>query len=287
MHIWRKRVPWILLIVLGLSSFCIVYIAIREDRSGLLTVSFLDIGQGDAIFIDAPNGNQMLLDGGPGQIVVRKLGEAMPFYDRSIDVLMASHADQDHIGGLPDVLDRFFVARVIEGGTMSSTSAYQALEDRKKAERSQNVLVHTGDKIVLDRKRGVVLAVLFPDRDASLLETNTGSIVAKLTYGKICFLLTGDSPIAIEEYLVRLYGDTLRCDVLKVGHHGSRTSSSPGFVKAVSPAYGIISAGKDNTYGHPHQEVMDTLKSFGVKILRTDELGTITFVTDGKVLQQK
>lgn len=263
------------------ADIIIWYVLIHEDRRGILTVSFLDIGQGDAIFIDAPNGSQLLLDGGAGSVVLRQLGGVMSFYDRSIDVLLASHADADHIGGLLDVLKRFSVAAMIEGGTHSETSAYAALEQGVASERAAHRILHAGDKIILDGERGVVLKILFPDRDAIDFETNTGSIVAELTYGTVCFMLTGDSPQAIEEYLVSLYGDKLHCQVLKAGHHGSKTSSSEEFVSAVSPTYGIISAGKDNKYGHPNQETLDTLNKFGAEILRTDELGTISFITDG------
>ena len=279
---WRKHLPLFFLALLLAVDIFAWYVLVNEDRRGLLTVSFLDVGQGDAIFIEAPNGNQLLLDGGPDASVLRELGKKMPFYDRSIDVLAVSHSDQDHIAGLPDVLARFSVALVIEGGTMSSTSAYEALEHARADEGSRFVLARAGDRIVLDEERGVVLSVLFPDRDASQFETNTGSIVAELVYGDTCFLLTGDSPTAIEEYLVELYNDALECDVLKAGHHGSRTSSSPEFVKAVSPTYAVISAGKENRYGHPHKEVLDILNAAGVKVLRTDEHGVVTFVSDGK-----
>ena len=140
---------------------------------------------------------------------------------------------------------------------------------------------------MLDEKRGITLDVLFPDRDVSGLDTNDGSLVTRLSYGEICFLLMGDAPRGVEEYLTHLYGDYLHCAVLKVGHHGSRTSSSEFFVQKVAPQYAVISDGKDNSYGHPHQETLDTLKEFGVNVLRTDTLGTITFETDGVELWKR
>lgn len=282
----RKLLPFLLVLLL-IVDIVIWYVYLYEDRQGILTVSFLDVGQGDAIFIDAPNGNQLLLDGGVGSAVLRQLSTVTPFYDRTIDVLVASHADQDHIGGFPNVLRRFNVATVIEGGTRSDTAVYESLEGEVDAENSTHLIARAGEKIILDKKRGVIFTTLFPDRDVSGLETNTGSIVGILSYGNICFMLTGDSPIAIEEYMVSLYGNKLHCQVLKVGHHGSKTSSSQKFVAAVAPSYAVISAGKDNKYGHPNQETLDTLTKFGVDILRTDELGTITFATNGVELWKR
>ncbi|KKP80420.1 MAG: internalization-related competence protein ComEC/Rec2 protein, partial [Parcubacteria group bacterium GW2011_GWB1_35_5] len=132
---------------------------------------------------------------------------------------------------------------------------------------------------------GVVLQILFPDRDPAGMETNTSSIIARLVYGENEFLFTGDSPKSIENYLISLGG--LESDVLKAGHHGSKTSTSPDFVTAVSPEYVVISAGKDNRYGHPSQEVLDILNNFGAEILRTDKDGRIVFESDGESLKIK
>lgn len=263
------------------------FVLLHEDRREILTVAFLDVGQGDSVFIESPNGIQLLIDGGSNASVLRALSEVTPFYDRSIDVLLATHADQDHIGGLSDVLSRFAVATVIQGGTTSDTSAYRAFERGTDNERADSRIVHAGDMVILDEGRNIVLDILFPDRDASGFETNTGSIVARLSYGEVCFIFTGDSPIAVERYLIDVYSDSLRCAVLKVGHHGSKTSSSLEFVTVVSPKYSVISAGKDNKYGHPHSEVLDIFNDAHAEVLRTDELGTITFETDGRQLWVK
>ncbi len=283
----KKRVLLFLVLLLVVFDGVLLYAAAREARGNILSVSFLDVGQGDAIFIEAPNGAQLLLDGGPNWNVLRELGRLMPFYDRSIDIVLASHADQDHIGGLPDVLSRFSVGSVVEGGTLAATAAYGALGRDISLEKATHPILHAGDRIVLDKKRGVVMDILFPDRDASEFDTNVGSIVARLSYGDTCFILTGDSPVAIEKYLVQKYGKAIDCDVLKVGHHGSDTSSSPEFILAVSPKYAVISVGKDNKYGHPKASVLKTLSTSGAEILRTDERGTITFQTDGKDLLLK
>ncbi len=295
--------------VLLLSAYFSIYILARESREGELTVAFLDIGQGDAIFIQAPNGNQILLDGGPGKAVLRELSKVMPFYDRSIDVVIASHADQDHVGGLPDVLRKYKVGIFMEPGVPGESSSYEELErlvtKEEGEEKIKKILARRG--MVVDLGGGAVLQILFPDRDPSGMETNMSSIVARLVYGENEFLLTGDSPKAIEEYLVSLEKNpkeghlqnapvpegalqedfSLQSDVLKAGHHGSKTSTSPTFLGAVSPKYVVISSGKNNRYGHPHQEVLDILDTFGAKILRTDTSGRIIFKSNGKMLQVK
>ena len=136
----------------------------------------------------------------------------------------------------------------------------------------------------MDLGDGAILQILFPDRDPSGMETNTSSIVARLVYGQNEFLFTGDSPQAIEKYLIALGG--LQSDVLKAGHHGSKTSSSAEFVSAVAPEYAVISVGKDNRYGHPNQETLDTFTNFGSQILCTDQSGRIIFKSDGVNLEQ-
>jgi competence protein ComEC len=255
-------------------------------HKGVLKVAFLDIGQGDAIFIEAPNGTQMLIDGGPNKGVLRQLGSVMSFWDRSIDIVAMSHPDLDHIGGLPSVMERFYVTYFMMPGVDGASGAYQTLLDDVKAEPAQTILARKGI-VWLDKEDGVYLDVLFPDRDVSGFETNTASIVAKLVYGDTSFLLTGDSPLAIEKYLASQYGQGLNVDVLKLGHHGSRTSSSEEFLGYTSPAYAVISAGKDNMYGHPHKEVLDLLKKHAIPFLYTADEGTILFESDGVSVTHK
>jgi competence protein ComEC len=275
----------VLLITLGISSWTL---ARKSNRK--LTVAFLNIGQGDSIFIESPNGNQMLIDGGPGKGVLRELSKVMPFYDRSIDIVMESHPDADHIGGLPDVLERYKVAIFMEPGVRSDTAIDKETEKDVVDEKSKFIEARRGMRVELGG--GARLEILYPTLDPRGMETNTASIVARLVYGENEFLLTGDSPISIENYLISLQdahgGDlNLQSDVLKAGHHGSRTSTSPEYVAAVKPKYAVISAGKDNKYGHPHKEVLDTLEKAGVQILRTDQDGRIVFESDGVNLKIK
>lgn len=271
-----------------LLNFFVWYAIFTEERKSILTVSVLDIGQGDAIFIEAPNGNQILVDGGPDNKVLRRLGKILPFYDRSIDMLIVSNPDKDHIAGFIDILRRYEVTKVVEPGTVSGTAVYRELENEIEKEKSEKILARRGMRVILDGENGVFLDILFPDRDVPGLSTNDGSIVAKLVYGETSFLLTGDSPKSVEGYLVSLDGGRLRSDVLKVGHHGSKTSTGEMFLGYVSPQYAAISSGRNNKYGHPHKETIESLQKFGISYFNTAQDGTIVFQSNGnKVFLEK
>ncbi len=246
-----------------------------------LTVAFLDVGQGDAIYIQAPNGNQMLIDGGPDKKVVSELGNIMPFGDKNIDAVLATHPDADHIGGFPYVFDSYKIGSFINNGAPSDTQTSKTLQKKVTEEKSFQVKASRGMEIILDEKDNVVLSVLAPYQDTKYLkDTNEGSIVLELSCGSSTFMFTGDAPQDVENYLVEHDGIFLKNDVLKVGHHGSRTSSSETFVKTVAPEFAIISDGKNNRYGHPHKEVLDLLNKFGINILRTDQEGTVVCESD-------
>jgi len=288
----------IILAFLLLGAIFSVYALYRENRNGILTVAFLDVGQGDSIYIEAPSGNQMLIDGGPSNAVLRQLSKVMPFYDRSIDLVLATHADSDHVGGLPDVLKNYKTNIFMETGVSGPSSSYEELEkivnNEEKTKEIKKVLARRG--MMIDLGDGAIVQILFPITVFPGMDTNSASIVAKLIYGENEFLFTGDSPTASENYLVECQGQTLNCpgpkgltlasNVLKVAHHGSKNSDSAEFVSAVAPQYAVISVGKDNKYGHPNKEVLDTLNNFGAKILRTDESGTIIFKSNGVDLTQ-
>jgi competence protein ComEC len=270
-----------LIIAIFLCGNALIYSTLLAKEGGMLTVAFLDIGQGDSIYIEAPNGNQMLIDGGPNQAVLRELSKLMPFSDRSIDVVIATHPDKDHIAGLVDVLNRYEVGTFLEPGVVGDTSMYQALEQAVDAHDIPRAHARAGMQI--DLGGGVHADILFPDREVANVETNTGSIVLRLVYGENEFMLTGDSPQTIEKHLVAK-GVNLESDVLKAGHHGSHTSSSENFVKAVAPQYAVISAGNNNQYGHPHKEVIDLFNKLGIAIVSTAESGTIIFTSDGTTI---
>ena len=281
----RKNGRLYILMTLFITTVFIWYAVLVEDRRGILTVAFLDIGQGDAIFIEAPNGNQMLIDGGPPKAVLSALRRVMSFYDRTIDMIVVTNPDKDHMAGFIDVLESYKVGMVVEPGTVGASVEYKVFEQLVREERAKKSIALRGQTIWLDKKHGVGFQILFPDRNISGLATNDGSIVGRLVYGDTSIMFTGDSPENVEHYLVSLDDKNLKSDVLKVGHHGSRTSSSEEFVGFVSPTYATISLGQGNSYGHPHKETLDTLEKFDIKTLRTDQQGTITIESDGENIE--
>ncbi len=261
-----------------------VWLAVYERKDGkILSVYFLDVGQGDAIFIESPSKGRMLIDGGRNRQVLSELGKIMPFSDKRIDVVMATHPDADHIGGLPEVVARYDIGVFVEPGVESDNEIDNTLDERLLEKGAQSLLARDG--MIIDLGGGARFSVFFPNSDVSNWETNRASIVGELVYGESEFLFTGDSPVQIENILADLYEKEVDSDVLKVGHHGSRTSTSLRFVEAVSPEYAVISAGEGNSYGHPHKEVLNILNQAGSEILGTYEEGTIKFETDGKTLR--
>ena len=254
------------------------------DNDEFLVVSFLDVGQGDAIHIETPDGFEMLIDGGATTQVLRQLASGRQFFDRQIDVVLATHPDTDHIGGLVDVLKRYQVATVVQSKVKNDTPATQAFTQAVANEQSEVVYVQRGDVIALGASTTV--RVLSPAGDVSDWQSNTASIVVQVQYGDIEFLLTGDAPTGIEEYIASYYGEQLESEVLKLGHHGSNTSTSKTFLAIVQPQYAIVSAGVDNRYGHPHSKVVERTAQQGARLLNTAQYGTITFATDGQSVWQ-
>jgi competence protein ComEC len=187
----------------------------------------------------------VLIDGGVDSRVLTELSNALGFFDKDIDMIIATHPDADHIGGLIDVLMRYDVDTIVMTENENDTPIADAFQKMVEEEGVKVIYARSGQ--VFDLGSGeagsTTLSILFPDHDPTNLESNMSSIVARLSYGESSYLLTGDSPIEIEEYLVRQVGSALTSNVLKVGHHGSRTSTSENFITAVSPIYGIISAG--------------------------------------------
>ncbi|MDO8514542.1 MAG: MBL fold metallo-hydrolase [bacterium] len=275
------------ILVLLALTLCIWYAAIQEDRHGKLTVSFLDVGQGDAIFIEAPSGRQALIDGGKGTSVLRQLSSVVPWYDKSIDVVVGTHPDQDHIGGLVEVLRRYRAPFILESSVLDTKGADSKAFEKAISEEEDAKVLEAKRGTIIDLGDGAYIEILFPDRALPSVETNTGSIVTRIVYGDTAFMLTGDSPDEIENYLVTLDGEKLKSNVLKAGHHGSKTSSAPLFVGFVAPEYAVFSRGCNNSYGHPAPETVATFARFGIPTLDTCNEGTITFVSDGKTVVRK
>ncbi|HVT75042.1 MAG TPA: ComEC/Rec2 family competence protein [Candidatus Paceibacterota bacterium] len=250
---------------------------------GFLHIYFLDVGQGDAIYIRAPGGKDMLVDSGPNAGILReRLADVMPRSDKRIDIVLETHPDADHISGFPNIFEDFDVGTFVEPGIHSKNSIDDEMHALLAEKGVPIAIARRGDSYDLG---STSFRILFPDEDVSKYkDTNDASIVGQLVYGSTTIMLTGDSPKKVEDKLVRLDKAGLKSDVLKLGHHGSRTSSGAAFVQAVAPAYAIVSAGAGNRYGHPHKEVLDTMKSLGIPVLQTSLEGIIEFQSDGKTI---
>jgi len=277
---FREYGSFIFILFLLIVTICLFYQDFKDSHRKL-TFAMLDIGQGDALFIELPTGTRMLVDGGPPRKILSQLSRVMSPFDKHIDAIIITNPDQDHIGGFSDVLKVYKVDRVFEPGTFNDSKTYQNLKIEIKNKNIPDILAKKGMRLNIGG--GAKIDILFPDRDVSTWSSNDGSIIAKLSYGESSVMLTGDATMLTEKIVLEgTSKNALASTVLKVGHHGSRTSTSPSFVKAVDPTYALISDGKDNKYGHPHKETLDTLAKFGAKILRTDLLGSIIMESDGQ-----
>ncbi|HEY6609453.1 MAG TPA: ComEC/Rec2 family competence protein, partial [Candidatus Limnocylindria bacterium] len=272
--------------ILGALAVLLGALALANRPDGMLHVTTLDIGQGDAILVEAPSGATMLVDGGPDpELTLRRIGANLPFFARRIDLLVLSHPHQDHVAGLVEVLDRFRVGAILHAGIAFENPSFDRLLTEASDGRVPIVLARAGQGIALDGTTAI--RVLYPsaaDAAAPLPEgdINNGSVVLEVTFGGFTALLTGDAEAPVEGALVS--GGMLGpVDLLKVGHHGSHSSSTPAFLAAVDPTVAAISAGVDNEYGHPAPETLASLA--GAAVYRTDLDGDVEVVTDGRTFR--
>lgn len=285
----NKKLVWVVLgvlVCLNIAAWVVVY---DLSRPRGLEVVFFDVGQGDAIFIETPERYQILIDGGPTSVILEKLAKEMPFYDRTIDLIILTHPERDHLFGLLEVLKRYRVENILWTGVVRQTSEWKEWERLIMKEGAEIKIAQSGQKITLQRTGLCIsLDVLHPFESLEGQEfknSNDTSIVAKLVFGEVSFLLTGDITKKVEGRLVE-QDVGLDSEVLKVCHHGSKTSSSLEFLAAVSPEIAVIQVG-ENSYGHPHPEVLANLDEFGIQVLITKELGDIKIISDGKDFQVK
>ncbi|MCH7801489.1 MAG: ComEC/Rec2 family competence protein, partial [Chloroflexi bacterium] len=277
----------LLVLIAATAAAVLMWTAAFSQPDDRLHVYFIDVGQGEAIFIETPGGQQILVDGGPDpSVVLGFLGDKMPFRDRTIELVVLTHAHNDHINGLTEVLRRYNVERILERQTDSESPAYYAWRSAVLNEGASITQAQSGQIIGFDD--GVYIQVLNPHERllrGTASDVDNASVVLRLVYGEVSFLLTGDMFSEAERALVARNAP-IEADVLKVGHHGSRSSSSSGFLDMVGPAIAVISAGEDNRFGHPHEEVVEALRSRipDELIFVTGEYGTIEITTDGKQL---
>lgn len=286
----KGRLTWVVVFIfLGLTIQ-----VVRFWPDGKLHIFFCDVGQGDAAYIRFPDGQDMLIDGGPDNRVLKCLSEAMPFYDRVIDVVLLTHPQSDHLNGLISVVDRYslnyFIMPEITNDTVGYKKLIRQLADKNIAVRH----LYAGAKI---RFGNSSLTVLWPEQQADILgssshpDPNLFSMVTRLSYANFDALFTGDSNSSIEAQIAKDGQLSLPPDgiveVLKVPHHGSKTGMLESFIANLAPKLAVVSVGSKNRYGHPTQEALELLGRVGARVLRTDLDGTIEVISDGKTWEVK
>lgn len=270
-------------ILAGLNIFA--WIAVFDfNQQKFLEVNFFDVGQGDAIFIETPWHHQILIDGGPDGTVLEKLSKEMPFWDREIDLIILTHPEKDHLTGLIEVLKRYKVENILWTGIIRDTAEYKEWERLIGEEKAKIFIAEAGQKVIAQKS---IFQILYPFENLAgeeFKDSNNTSIIAKLVFGENSFLFTGDIYKSTEKEILQKEVD-IDSDILKIAHHGSKTSSAEEFIEKVSPQYAVILVGKDNYYGHPHQETLDTLEKYDINVLRTDREGDIQILSDGRSLR--
>lgn len=271
----------------------------KAEAKGQLTISMLDIGQGDAVLIQTGAKNILIdtgddkyyEDGKKGKENTQLLTELQKLKIDHIDTLVMTHAHADHIGKADKVIAQYGVKELVYNGILSTSKYFINALKAAKANGTQQVKVKAGD--VLDFGNGVSFEIVSPsqsliDEDKAAIkakkkvDVNNESVVGRLTFGNFAMLFTGDAEGPVEKDMVASYGKKLKCQVLKAGHHGSKTSSTAEFLKLVQPESVVMSLGVNNQYGHPHEALLNRLQKQGIKnIYRTDANGTITIVSDG------
>lgn len=245
-----------------------------------LRVNVLDIGQGDAILIRTPSNQKILIDAGPNSAILAPLGRELNFFDRRLDLVILTHPDADHVAGFSEIFRRYEVRRVLLAGVLHESAVYADVLEQIAKQRIPILIANSARDF--DFGNGVTLDVLAPSENLTGIDpsdTNATSIVARLAYGKTSILLTGDAETTSEKAILRTPAN-LESDLLKLGHHGAKTSSGVEFLRAVAPKIALISAGKNNQFGHPAPETLAKLSD--TQIYSTIESGTLEFISDGK-----
>ena len=286
-----KRYKQLISLVAGLAMIVLI-LTIRlywqEHNKPNVEVVFLDIGQGDSILIKTKYNQQILIDGGPDNKVLDRLGRNLPFYDHDLDIVIATHPDAEHVAGLVSVPERYKVGLFLGGGLVHDTAIYKALGEM--VQQKQIPARFVASRQVYDLGDNLFLDILYPNTSfvgQDIKDNNNASIIAKLTDGEVDYLFTGDATVETESELIKAYGAYLNSEILKVGHHGSRTSTGDLFLQAVSPEAAVIQVGKQNRYGHPSAVILDRLGALNIPIFRNDELGDIKMVSDGESVELK
>lgn len=274
-----KLAQFFFTIIISSIIFLIIKLPNHLIQKDNLSVHFIDVGQGDCTFIKSPTGENILIDSGDNYASDKVLSYLDSYGVRKIDILIATHPDTDHIGAMDDVIYNYNVGSIFMPDIASESVNYFNLLDAIDYKNKIESPLYAGD--IFEFKNGMILEILSPIEGKIYRDTNSNSIVAKLTYEDTSFIFTGDSTIENEMDMMRKNFD-LSCDVLKLGHHGSITSSSIEFLKETSPSMAVVSSGRNNDYGHPNDEVIESLENLKIPYVNTAYYGDIIFISDGK-----
>jgi competence protein ComEC len=277
-----RRGKIFLIIAAAMAFFGLCLFLFFYHPQKFLEVDFLNVGQGDSELIKTPYGQYILIDGGPDNKVMSELGRNLPFLSRRIDLIIDTHPHDDHVAGLITVLKKYHVARILMTNAASNAPPFQEFLKIITKEKTPVIIENGAEKITLGPD--LILEILSPGKNEIGADLNEDSIVAKLIYKDKSFLFTGDAGDMTEAKLLAEKVD-VKADVLKVGHHGSETASSPDFLRAVAPEFAVIECGTNNQFGFPKADTLWHLQETGAKILRTDLNGTVKIKTDGETLQ--
>ena len=258
-----------------------VYLRFNDNKLHLV---FCDVGQGDAIFIRTPNQADILIDGGPDNKVLDCLSRHMPFWDRSLDIVIMTHPDADHSTGLVDVIKRYKVSNFYTEAVPGRTDIYKLLSSILAEKKLSARYLASGKG--LNESSGFGMLTLWPrteaikstDQNRANLLLNEFSVVQLITFGNLSALLTGDAGFQVMDQIA---GEARSIKILKVPHHGSKTGMSDNFLSIINPDLAVISVGSKNSYGHPSKISLDLLRNHKIKILRTDLEGEIEIISDG------
>jgi len=269
-----NRFLLIALVLAGIVFLTNSYQGYSDQGTGL-KLWFFDVGQGDAVMMETPDGHQVMVDGGPDSSILRSLSRAMPLSDKTIDLLIITHNHSDHITGVIEILKHYEVGQIWVTGAIHTTDTYQRLLTMINDKNIKTKAVQAGESYEADGLKGIVIHPLESVVGQSPDNQNAISLVTFWQYGSTTVLLPGDLEAAQEQALLKK-GLLKPTTILKVGHQGSKTSSSESFLNAIQPKVAVIMVGP-NSYGHPHQVALDNLQKIGAKILRTDRDKTIRF----------
>jgi competence protein ComEC len=276
--ITRRRV-FSSLFGLGALFAAAIYLLQPQHADGMAHVYMLNVGQGDSFLIVSAEGKKLLIDGGKDTSVLNELSKVLAPGDQAIDVMIATHPDADHIGGLQSVLQRYHVGLFLTSQVGTDTKTFTDLFKQIASDGIPSYYVRHG--MVLALGSNATFTILFPDRDTSAWKTNEASVVGRLNVGSRSMLFTGDSPSSVEHFLVLAEPKELHVDVLKLGHHGSKYSSSLEYLNAVAPTLGLVSAGVANSYHHPNVEMLGRLDTDHIPWISTQDKGTVELTTNG------